>query len=142
MALVSTRLSRTPIQKQQEFFSDFLTNFDVSDTKNDLLRVTNEEAVKTSIRNLLLTNRGDRLFNNTVGSDLRALLFENASPALEQLVGDYIQTTIKNYEPRAIVDQVAVNTELDQNLVGVTIVFRVINKQEPVVFDLTLNRIR
>ena len=142
MALVQKKTSVTPLRSQLEYFSDFLTDFDILETKQDLARITNEEAVKTSIRNLLLTNRGDRLFNNTIGSDLQALLFENASPALEQVVADYVRRTIENYEPRAGIVDIVVNTELDQNLVGVSIVFRIINKQEPIVLDVILNRIR
>lgn len=142
MALVQKKTSVTPLRSQLEYFSDFLTDFDILETKQDLARITNEEAVKTSIRNLLLTNRGDRLFNNTIGSDLQALLFENASPALEQVVADYVRRTIENYEPRAGIIDIVVNTELDQNLVGVSIVFRIINKQEPIVLDVILNRIR
>lgn len=142
MALVQRRLAITSTSIQPEYFSDFMSNFEVGDVKKDLVRVTNEEAVKRSIRNLLLTNRGDRLFNPSLGSDIRSLMFENASPAHEQLISEYITKTIENYEPRASILNVVVNTEIDDHLVYVTISFRIINKQEPVVFDVILNRIR
>ena len=142
MAVVQRKDYFTPQRVQQEYFSDFLSDFGVDIVKKDLSRAINEDAVKQSIRNLLLTNRGDRFFNNTVGSDLRGLLFENASPALEQVVGEYIRKTIENYEPRAEIVDIRVSTELDDNLIIAAIVFRIINKQEPIVLDLILNRIR
>jgi len=142
MAVVQRKDYLTPRRVQQEYFSDFLSGFGVDIVKKDLTRVVNEDAVKQSIRNLLLTNRGDRFFNNTVGSDLRGLLFENASPALEQVVSEYIRKTIENYEPRAEIIDIRVSTEADDNLIVVAVVFRIINKQEPIVLDLILNRIR
>jgi phage baseplate assembly protein W len=142
MAVVQRKDYFTPRRVQQEYFSDFLSGFGVDIVKKDLTRVVNEDAVKQSIRNLLLTNRGDRFFNNTVGSDLRGLLFENASPALEQVVSEYIRKTIENYEPRAEIIDIRVSTEADDNLIVVAVVFRIINKQEPIVLDLILNRIR
>ena len=142
MALVQRRAAITSTTLQPEYFSDFMTNFETGEVKRDVIRVTNEDAVKTSIRNLLLTNRGDRLFNPSLGSDLRSLMFENASPAHEQLIKDYITKTIENYEPRVSLISVIINTEIDEHVVYATISFRLINKQEPVVFDVILNRIR
>ncbi len=142
MALVFQKQFSTPQRKKQELYSDFFIDFVTYETSRDLAHQINEDAVRSSIRNLLKTNRGDRLFNNTLGSDLNALLFENAGPATEQLVADYIRQTIENYEPRAALIDILVNTEVDDHLVNVTIVFRVINNSEPVVLELVLNRIR
>lgn len=142
MALVFQKQSKTPLRQKQEVFSDFFTDFSSYETTRDIARNINEEAVKTSIINLIKTNRGDRLFNNTLGSDLNAMLFENAGPATEQIVSDYIRQTIENYEPRASILTISVNTEVDDHLVNVTIIFRVINNIEPVVLELVLNRIR
>lgn len=143
MAVVRQRNVRiSPISLQTEKYSDFLTSFDIDSVRQDLIRNVNEEAVKNSIRNLLLTNRGDRLFNNTFGSDIRAILFESHTPATEQILSDLIQNTIKNYEPRARVLEVRVQSDDEAHLVVATIVFSVINKEEPIVLELILNRIR
>lgn len=142
MALVTQKQAFTPIRLKQELYSDFFTDFVSYETTKDVARLVNEDAVKSSIRNLLLTNRGDRLFNNSLGSDIRALLFENAGPATEQIVSDYVKKTIENYEPRANVLDVVTNLEVDEHQAYVTIVFRIINNSEPVVLELVLNRIR
>lgn len=142
MALVVQRTNSTPLKSQVEVFSDFFTDLDIHPVKKDLVRHTNEEAVKRSIKNLLLTNRGERLFAGSVGSDIRSLLFEQMSPATEQVLEDFIRTTIDNYEPRASVEDVQINTDQDTSTVYATISFSVINKQEPVILELILNRIR
>lgn len=142
MALVVQRTNSTPLKTQAEVFSDFFTDLDFHPVKRDLVRHTNEEAVKRSIKNLLLTNRGERLFNSEIGSDIRALLFEQMSPATEQVLEDFIRVTIDNHEPRAKIEEVQINTDQDTQTIYATISFSVINKQEPVILELILNRIR
>ena len=109
---------------------------------DDLLSYKNEDSVKRSIRNILLTDKGERFFNPTFGSDIRKMLFENFSPSTEQVVADLIKTAIGNHEPRANVIDVNVSGNPDQNSMYINIVFSVINKAEPVTLELILNRIR
>ena len=142
MAAIQKTLNTTPLKLQPEIFSDFFTDFDTHPIKKDLVRSTNEDAVKKSIRNLLLTNRGDRLFDSSIGSDLRSLLFEPLYTGLEQTMVDYITTTINNYEPRAEVLNVSIQLDDASHTLLATIVFAVINKVEPITFELLLNRIR
>jgi len=65
------------------YYSDIPTNFDVHPVKEDLVLVTNESAVKRSIRNLLLTDPYERFFNPLIGSGIRQTLFENVSKDTE-----------------------------------------------------------
>jgi phage baseplate assembly protein W len=141
MALVIRNLPNSPRLIQQEVFSDFLNSFDVDTVKKDLYRLTNEDAVKASIRNILLTNVGERLYSN-VGSNIRSILFENFSPAMESVLADLIRTAIENYEKRARILDVLVNSSIDDHHISVTVVFSVINREEPLTFELILNRIR
>lgn len=142
MAIVRTANIKAEIGLQQEIYSDFLDNLDIDPIKQDMVCNVNEEAVKSSIKNLLLTNRGERLFNPDLGSDIRALLFENSSPALESVLGDLIKSTINNYEPRANVLDVTVDSNNDADMLVATITFSVINRTEPITLELILNRIR
>jgi len=142
MALIQRRTTATPQQSQPELFSDFLTNLDTHPIKKDVVRNINEEAVKRSIRNLLLTGRGERLFNTSLGSDIRGILFEPTDPSTEQVLEGYITKTIENYEPRALVQKVRVLVDNDTNTANVTIIFSILNTREPIVLELLLNRIR
>ena len=142
MALVQRRDLYTALKVQPEYFSDFMTNFDNHIQKKDLLRDVNEEAIKSSIKNLLQTNRGERLFNPTVGSDINSMLFDNYSPSLDQVLEDQIRNTIDNFEPRARVQEVDVSFDEAEQYMSATITFTIINKQEPITLDLVLNRIR
>ena len=142
MAIVVQKRATSSRSIQPEYYSDFLSSFDTDPVKLDLYRSTNEEAVKYSIRNLLLTNTGDRLYDSKLGSNIRSILFENFSPAMDSVLEDLIRTTIENYEPRAKIQQLFVDSQIDDHYVAVTIVFSIINKEEPITLELFLNRIR
>jgi len=142
MAIVVRRTKTTPQTAKPLVYSDFYSNFDLELVKKDLLSYKNEDSVKRSIRNILLTDKGERFFNPTFGSDIRKMLFENFSPSTEQVVADLIKTAIGNHEPRANVIDVNVSGNPDQNSMYINIVFSVINKAEPVTLELILNRIR
>jgi len=142
MAIVVRKTKTTPQTAKPLVYSDFYSNFDLELVKKDLLSYKNEDSVKRSIRNILLTDKGERFFNPTFGSDIRKMLFENFSPSTEQVVADLIKTAIGNQEPRANVIDVNVSGNPDQNSMYINIVFSVINKAEPVTLELILNRIR
>ena len=142
MALVVRTSKSTPRFVKPVLYSDVYSNLDIELVKNDLLKLENEESVKNSIKNILLTDKGERFFNPTFGSDIRRMLFENFTPATEQILKDLIKTAIKNFEPRAEVLDVKVFGNPDENSVALTIIFSVINKSEPVTLELTLNRVR
>ena len=142
MAIVVRKTKTTPQTSKPLVYSDFYSNFDLELVKKDLLSYKNEDSVKRSIRNILLTDKGERFFNPTFGSDIRKMLFENFSPSTEQVVADLIKTAIRNHEPRANVIDVNVSGNPDQNSMYINIVFSVINKAEPVTLELILNRIR
>lgn len=108
----------------------------------DLIALENTDAVKNSIRNIVLTNRGERLFNYDFGCDIRALLFENIEPSTESALKSLIETAITNFEPRAKLINTIVSGQPDLNAYTVTIVFSTINSAEPQVLDLILTRVR
>ena len=132
----------TEVTTTQNFYSDLFNDFSRHAQTGELNRKTNENAVKQSVRNLLLTNKGERLFQPTVGSNLKALLFENATPFINQMLHDYILETIENHEPRAEIIEVQVSDDIDNNAVNISAIIQVINNNDPVELKLVLERIR
>jgi phage baseplate assembly protein W len=129
-------------RRKSEIYSDFHKDMTQSPINFDLARKIDEEAVKESIRNLILTDRGERLFQPDIGSDVRKMLFENITNATIELIKDLISTTIRNYEPRVNLIGVDVLTSIDSLQVDVIITFNIINRLEPVTFVITLDRAR
>ena len=123
-------------------YSDIPVNFTIHPIKQDLVLITNENAVKRSIRNLLLTDPYERFFNPDVGAGIRQSLFENMSRDTEFVLKEKIIETITNYEPRANLYSVNVKALPDDNAYSATILFAVNNTTTPVTLDLILKRVR
>lgn len=132
----------TELTQQDELYSDFLTNLNPHPNSGMLLRVANEHAVTRSIRNLLNTDRNERLFQPDVGSDIRKVLFEPMGSATSEILSSLIQDTIDKYEPRAKVLRVDVIPNYDYNRYTVNVVYLLINKQDTISVNITLQRVR
>ena len=141
--------SISPKEKQGEFFSDFLNSFAKTPVGNQLGRVTNEKAVNQSLRNLIKTNVGERLYQPLIGSDVNASLFELNTEAQLSKIEFFIETTILNNEPRVnLIDVLAesslvqnttqTNRPIDPNEIVVTIVYTLINSIEEIVLTIPL----
>lgn len=132
----------TPKTIAREYYSDFHKDLLQNPVSLDLARKTNEESVKESILNLLLTDRGERLFQPNLGCDIRKMLFENMTPDVIITMREIIRETIENYEPRANLISVDVSSTLDSNAVNIRVVFNVINSEDDIVLVTTLTRVR
>jgi phage baseplate assembly protein W len=132
----------TSANRSKEIYSDFLTNFNAHPNTGALLKRSDEESVKRAIRNLLLTDAGERMFQPNLGSNVRRYLFENASEVTKNNLKESILNTIKNYEPRANVIDVVVTLSNDEHTYMVDIYFNIINNPTVVVFNVQLDRVR
>lgn len=128
--------------KKTEYFSDFMDNFDKSPFGNQLAKVTNEKSVSQSIKNLILTNLGERPFQPNIGSDVTTLLFEPNFSDTTDLVEKLIRNCIEVNEPRAILQEIIFPEQTDEHSLEITIVYQVINNPEPVNLTLVLKRVR
>lgn len=146
--------SFTNLKKKQEYFSDFLNSFAKTPIGDQLGRVTNEQSVNQSLRNLIKTNLGERLFQPRVGSDVYASMFEPNDILLVETIKFNIENTIKINESRvnllsvdvtSVVNQLtkaSKNIGMDENTVTIKIVYTLINNPEPITLTTTLKRIR
>ena len=135
-----TRMDKA--SEKKPYYSDFYTNLNVHPQNRRLAKYTNEEAVKRSIRNLILTDKYDRPFQPEIGCRVRSLLFENMSDIIVDEIKKAIRETIETYEPRARVLDVIVRTNELRQSYDVYIYFEVINNVNPVTINITLYRAR
>ena len=123
-------------------FSDLDFNFTAHPVTGDVTRKFDEESIKQSVKNLVLTSNYERPFHSEIGSQLKGLLFEPASPMLVAMIKRSISDTIINFEPRVRLIEVYVQLLPDSNDVYVSIEFSIINTVRPIVLDLVLKRTR
>jgi phage baseplate assembly protein W len=132
----------TPTQKKISLYSDFHKDLTQNPISLDLAVKRDEEAVKESIKNLILTDKGERLFQPLLGGNITAQLFENNTPATIKLIQEQVKSTITQYEPRAQLIDVVVQSSIDNNKVEITIYFYVTNIEQPVTVTVFLERTR
>jgi phage baseplate assembly protein W len=118
-------LSQSSNIARQRVYADLDNSFSIHPIYNDVLPLLDLDAVKQSLKNLLLTNTYDRPFQPNIGSNIRNLLFENASILVELELQDKIKKTIAQYEPRIRNPIVNVTDESDKNAYRVSISFEV-----------------
>ena len=109
---------------------------------NDVALSYDEQAVIRSVRNLLLTNRFERLFQPDIGSNVRLMLFENLSPSIANTLEEEIRITIQNEEPRVSSTTVKVTPDYDKNGYYVNLTFYIGNNTQPTVVGFLLERSR
>lgn len=123
-------------------YSDFNTAFAPHPVSGDLARINDIEAIKRSVRSLVLTDKYERLLDPKIGSNIRAMLFEPMDGTTAVSLNSFIQETIRNYEPRANLIQVQVVPDYDRNHYQVNIVFGVTFSEQVVQIQFFLERIR
>lgn len=110
-------------------------------SSNDIVPLTDIDAIKNAIRNLVLCGTYDRPFEPYLGTQLRNLLFENVTPLTAIALKDEILNAIRKYESRVSIVEVDVIDMADQNAYQVTVKFA-INNQNPQTVEFIINRLR
>ena len=115
-----------PVERVSKGFKDLSSSFQTNPLSNDLLGIKNETAIARSIRNLVLTQQGERPFNSILGSKVSGLLFENLDEITGSAIRDEIRTTIENFEPRVNLLEVKVLPDYDGYEYNVTIRYEIV----------------
>lgn len=142
MAIVIRADRQSPLQKTTTIYQDIFPSVLFNSSTNDINLISNEDSVKQAIINIMQTNVGERPFNPTYGSEINKLLFENFSPQTTAVLIELIRGAIENFEPRAKLLDIIASPREEDNAYGVTIVFSIINKTEPITLEFLLNRTR
>jgi len=127
---------------KEKVFKDIPLSFTAHPVTGNIKPVVNRDAVKQSVKSLVLTNFYERPYNPTLGGDIRSQLFENMDTLTEFNISKNIRQVIDNFEPRALLDDIKVQATPDSNALNVTIIFRVQNSSEPIIINILLERIR
>ncbi len=108
----------------------------------DVYKKTDASAVKQGIKNLLMTNLGEKPFNFEYGGDLNNFLFENLDDLDQDELTDTISLAINNYEPRAQFISAKANIMPDYNSLEIAVKFQILNTLEYDEINLQLTRLR
>jgi phage baseplate assembly protein W len=132
----------TQTQNAPDLFSDFLNDLTPHPITKDITRLKNEQAIKQSLRSIVLTSYGERFFQPNIGSDIKKFLFEPNDVVLAENVKFAIENAIRFHEPRVNILGVEVNSFAEEDRLSVNIVFSIINSINVQNLNLILRRVR
>jgi len=123
-------------------YRDLDLDFGRNSVTNDVNKLTDIEAVKRSVRNLINTSHFDRPFHPEIGSSVRAMLFELMTPLTALNLQRKVQEVLINFEPRIKLVQIVSNPNIDSNSYDLRIYFYVIGSNDLIEVQTFLERLR
>ena len=109
-------------------FKDLAVSFTANPSTGDFGIVKNENAIKQAVRNLLLTDLGERPFQPSVGSRIKGLLFEPWDVFTADEIKGEIRNCLKRLEPRIEVTKVSLQDDSDINAIAVELDYTIVGE--------------
>lgn len=128
--------------KKRVIYSDITVNLDVHPDTGDLFLITNENAIKQSLKNLVNTQSYERLYDPTFGGNLTKSLFELMTTEELYTVKTMLENSIQNQEPRISLISINLVADFVNDGVNITIKYTINNIPGPQVVSLFVDRIR
>ena len=120
-----------PLESISRGFKDISLSFKRNPVTNDMISLTNEDAIKKAVVNLVRTRIGERFFNPLLGSRVVNYFFELADIGIEEPIREEIRTVINNFEPRVRLRNVDVSLFPEDNAMDVSIVYDIVGLSAP-----------
>ncbi len=141
MAVYDAQSQNTARSTRQ--YSDLDLFFGKKTSNADIQKVTDVQAVKRSLRNLVQLNTYDKPFHPEIAGGVREMLFEPMSPILAAMIARKVEDVIENFEPRARLVSVRAIPDLDRNAYEIIVEFYVVNTPTELVdISIMLERLR
>jgi len=135
--------SQNDISRNVRQYSDLDLFFTKKTVGSDVNKITDIQAVKRSVRNLILLNAFEKPFHPEISSGVRDMLFENMTPVVAVVLARQIEDVIVNFEPRVRLVGVRAIPDFDRNIYNVSIEFYVVNAPTELVdLSVMLERLR
>ena len=135
--------AQNDISRNATQYSDLDLFFGKKPVGSDISKVTDIQAVKRSLRNLVNLNTFEKPFHPEIAGGIREMLFENMTPMVAAVLARKIEDVIENFEPRARLVSVRALPDFDRNIYNVSIEFYVVNAPTELVdLSVMLERLR
>ena len=123
-------------------FSDLNLRMPIHPFRKDVSPLTDIDAIKQSVRNLVLTNRGERPFRHDIGGNISKQLFENYNSYVGFEIQDAIESVLEKYESRVSDVVVQIKPKPDRNAITATVGFKIANQYREFDLQFELDRLR
>lgn len=126
----------------ETLYRDFANSFEPNPNTGDVSVVTNDEAIRQSMKNLVLTNYKERLHQPKKGCGMGGLLFDLSTPLTKLSLEESIISVLNTYEPRIVVLSVDVTDLSERNAYKINVKYVVKTSAKTLTFDFLLTRVR
>lgn len=123
-------------------YIDVDLNFLLHPVKKDVSRLIDEKAVNQALKNLVFCNYYERPFQPNFGCGVHALLFEPMIPSTTIALDKAIREAIANYEPRVDIRQLSVIPRYNSNSYEITLIYTILDRENPIQLNVVLERLR
>ncbi len=120
-----------PLERVSQGFRDVSMSFKKNPLNDDLILLKNANAIARSIKNIVFTFPGEKPFNETFGSRVSRLLFDNFDDLTASNIKDEIESSIRRFEPRVRLRSVRTKPDFEGNAFDVKIVYDIIGADVP-----------
>ena len=120
--------SQNSITRNVRQYTDLDLFFGKRTVGSDVNKVTEVQAVKRSLRNLINLNTFEKPFHPEISGGIRDLLFEHMTPITAVVLTRKIEDVINNFEPRASIESIVAAPDIDANRYHLQISFYVVEK--------------
>ena len=112
-------------------FKDINLSFKRHPVTNDVITVSDEDAIKRSVKNIIFTILGEKPFEPNFGSVISRSLFDLNTNLNEIRISDEIQQSLLNYEPR--IDNIVVTASIypDSNELNCVVQYEIVGIPAP-----------
>ena len=130
-------------QRSSRIYQDLNLDFQTNSATKDIQKITDIEAVKRAVRNLINLNHYEKPFHPEIGSNIRQSLFEPLNTLTAGVLTHNITNVLETHEPRILLHRVDCTPDIDRNAYNVRLDFFIINATtELISFEFILERIR
>jgi len=130
------------MSEKNPLFKDLDFRFAAHPITKKLRVLTDIDALKQAVKNLVLMDKYEGLFKPDLNTNIKGSLFDNLDSGDIVLLKERVFNTFKNYEPRVQIQDVKIYNDLDNNRFKMTIYFTPLNRPEPIIVDVFLEKVR
>jgi phage baseplate assembly protein W len=139
---ISGDLKKARVTSRVKGWRDLDLSLTLHPIRKDIMPLKDDNAIKNSVKNLLISNFYERPFSRDVGANLRALLFEPADSITKIALKDNIRRVIRKYEPRVVLRGIQINYQDDSNAYNITVIFKIKEFDTNESVEIVLRRLR
>ena len=120
-----------PLQRISQGFRDISLSFKRHPITNDINALSDVDAIKRAVQNLVRIQAGEVFFNRKIGTNISDSLFELMSGDTADLLKTEIRTTIENFEPRVVLRDIDIESLEEDNTLNIAIRYDVVGLSVP-----------